>query len=339
LKEEPNDIIKELIARSLAEETTPDQEKQLKLWLQSDANNQRYFDEVQKVTQLVDQRYGTAHAKKLSVDVDQEWASFLNQVGYDGTTVDIVESTTRSSGLWVKIAAGLLLLIAATIGINYLLSRNEIVQYQTAGEIKTIQLPDGSTVVLNRFSKLSFDENYSTENRTVMFSGEAFFEVKPNTAQPFIIQLKNAQIEVVGTSFNVLAYDSLEEAEVIVKTGIVKFSSVKSKKEIKIEAGNKATFDERKDELVSNVNDDVNFMSWRTREIAFDEADLQTVIATLNKVYHANIVLSSNVPASCVVTVKFENQSLESVLLVLSSTLNLTYSKKDNSIEITGAGC
>jgi transmembrane sensor len=339
LKEQPNDIVKELIAKSLAGEATPDQELQLKQWLGENSTNQRYFDDVRKVTQLVDNRYGTVHAKNLSIDVDQEWTKFLNHVGEEDSAADIVGTGSNRSSFWLRIAAGLILLVAASIGINYLLSRKEIIRYQTAGETKTIQLPDGSTVVLNRFSKLSIDEDFSNENRNVTFSGEAFFDVVPNAAKPFIIRLKNAQVEVVGTSFNVLAYDSLEEAQVTVKTGVVKLSSAKTAREIRIQAGNKGTFDESKDELISTLNNDVNVMSWHTREILFEETDLKTVVATLNKVYNANLLLAADVPDSCVVTVKFENQSLESVLRVLESTLNLTYSHKNNSIEISAAGC
>jgi transmembrane sensor len=339
LKDEPNDILKELIAKSLAGETTPEQESQLREWLQRDPANQRYFDSLRKVTTMVDDRFGTAEAKNLSIDVEHEWKKFLPNVQHQTDDPIVKMTESRWPGLWLKIAAGLLLLIVASLGINYLLSRNDMVQYQTAGETKTIHLPDGSTVVLNRYSKLSHHSDFSKENRNVVFSGEAFFDVKSNKNKPFIIKLKNARIEVVGTSFNVLAYDSIELAEVTVKTGVVKFSSASTAREIRIEAGNKGTYREDRDELVARVNDDINFLSWNTREIVFSETDLQTVVATLNKVYNAHIVLAADASDTCVVTVKFENQSLESVLRVLESTLNLTYSIKDNLIEISGAGC
>ena len=73
--------------------------------------------------------------------------------------------------------------------------------------------------------------------------------------------------------------------------------------------------------------------------MVFLENDLRTVIGTLEKTYHVDITISADVPASCLVTVTFDKQSLESVLKVLESTLNLKYTINGNKIEITEAGC
>jgi ferric-dicitrate binding protein FerR (iron transport regulator) len=92
-------------------------------------------------------------------------------------------------------------------------------------------------------------------------------------------------------------------------------------------------------ELSSGINKDINFLSWNTRKIVFTEDDLQTVVATLNKIYHANISIATDIPASCIVTVTFDQQSLEAILNVLETTLNLTLRTSGNQIEITAAGC
>lgn len=339
MKAESNDIIKELIAKSLAGETTAEQELQLQKWLQSDSENQKYYESVRKVSQLVEDRFAIKESKNIEIDLDAEWNTFINRIDHERDSVFRPEPKDTSNSLWLKIAAGLLILVTASFGINYLFSRNGVSTYQTAAEIKTITLPDGSTVTLNKYSKLTHDEDFSEENRSLSFSGEAFFDVTSNPKLPFIIKLKTAEIEVVGTSFNVLAYDSIDIAEVTVKTGVVKFSSVKTGKAVKLSAGKKGTYTEKELELVSAENTDVNFLSWSTRKISFNETDLKIIVSTLNKVYNANIILAADVSDSCVVTANFEGQPLESVLRVLESTLNLTYSVQDDSIIITGAGC
>jgi ferric-dicitrate binding protein FerR (iron transport regulator) len=91
--------------------------------------------------------------------------------------------------------------------------------------------------------------------------------------------------------------------------------------------------------VVSAVNQDVNFLSWNTGRLVFVENDLRSVLETLKKTYHADIVIRTDIPVSCIVTVTFDQQSLESVLKVLESTLNLKYVINGNTVEITEAGC
>jgi transmembrane sensor len=120
---------------------------------------------------------------------------------------------------------------------------------------------------------------------------------------------------------------------------IVKFSAPAAKGEAIIKAGQKGIYSKAKQQINSFVNEDPNFNAWNTRTIVFEEDNLRTVIETLNKTYHANIVATSEIPASCVVTVTFDHQTLESVLNVLKTTLNLTYKVNGSRIEITHTGC
>jgi transmembrane sensor len=86
-------------------------------------------------------------------------------------------------------------------------------------------LPDGSVVALNSNSKLVFPKQFKGDTREVTIEGEAFFDVKPNAEKPFIINAGNAQVKVVGTSFNVCAYPETETVEVVVETGKVQVIS------------------------------------------------------------------------------------------------------------------
>jgi transmembrane sensor len=227
----------------------------------------------------------------------------------------------------------------ATAGILYYYTLQKTVTYQTAENKETVSLPDGSQVTLNRNSLLSYDPDFGDNNRTVKLKGEAFFDVEPDATKPFIILTEKATIQVVGTSFNVNAYDSLSEVEVIVQTGIVSVETKKGDQKIQLSAGQKAIYSETNEKLVSTINEDVNFLSWNTQHLVFVESDLRTVIETLKKTYHAEIVITTDIPATCIVTVTFDKQSLESVLRVLGTTLNLKYTINGNRIEITEAGC
>ena len=163
--------------------------------------------------------------------------------------------------------------------------------------------------------------------------------MKSDATKPFIINAGKAQVEVLGTSFTVTAYDSSADVKVIVQTGKVKLSIPELKKEIQLTPGEKGSYIMHTNSVTSEQNEDVNYQSWNTMKIVFMDESLNKVVETLNRTYHANIILSAAVSDSCAVTVTFDQQSLESVLKVLESTLNLTIVPKGDQIEITAAGC
>ena len=337
MKNEINDTAKELIAKSLAGEASPEQEKELQEWIAQSPENERYFSEVAKVFKLSEKYYADRPADNLKIDIDAEWNHFVKTISKDEKPTRQLE-TGGSSRPWLKIAASILLLVSSALVFNYLISKDEI-RFETAQNTKVIQLPDGSSVILNRNSTLSYEDDFGKETRTLRLTGEGFFDVTPNPEKTFIIITSTARIEVVGTSFNVLAYDSLEKTEVIVKTGIVKLTVPSLQQEVKLTAGEKGVYAKYDRQLISTVNADVNYLAWNTREIVFTENDLKTVIETLNKAYNTKIIINTEISDTCLLTVKFDHQTLEAVLHVLENTLNLTYRINGNQIEITGAGC
>jgi transmembrane sensor len=339
LKDDINDIVKELIATSLAGEATAEQQKKLGEWINASADNARKFEAYKKVFALSEKHYARRNEQRLNIDIDQEWNHFTNRIIASGLDKPVRKLEAERSNIWLKVAASLLIVLAAGIGLYYFTSKNDITEFQTANNTQLITLPDGSSISLNQHSSIRYDENFGELNRTVSMTGEGFFDITPNTQKPFIINLKNASIEVVGTSFNVLAYDSLQETSVVVKTGIVRFSVPALKEEVKLTAGEKGVYTSDLHQLISLKNEDPNFIAWKTKELVFNEDELKTVIETLNKTYHAHIVIGAGVPDSCVVTVKFNQQTLEAIMRVLETTLNLTYSIHGDTIEITSAGC
>ncbi|HEY9046048.1 MAG TPA: FecR domain-containing protein [Ohtaekwangia sp.] len=333
-----NDSVKELMTRYLASEASPDEEKELLAWIARAPENEKHYQEYKKLFDLSREHY-TRKETDRAVDLDLEWNHFLNTIQQKKSESNVRTLEPRSFAVWYKIAASILLLAVTGWIVLQFLPKGKDVQYQTASNTLTVSLPDGSQVTLNSHSSLSYSASYNDDNRTVALKGEAFFNVTRNPQKPFIIQANDAQVEVLGTSFNVLAYDSLSAVEVVVETGVVKLSVPALKTEVKLEAGQKGIYSRQASQLSSKVNDDINFQSWNTRKIVFEEEDLRTVIATLNRIYQANITVAADIPASCAVTVTFDHQSLEAVLRVLENTLNLTYKINGNQIEITAAGC
>ncbi len=339
MKDDFNDSVKELITKYLADEASSEEARVLRDWIAQTPENERQYLAYKKVFELSQQHYARKTEDTHTVDIDQEWSHFMNNVREKETEAKTRSLEKPSYSSWYKLAAAVLLFaVSGWIITRFITAGNDMV-YQTASRTMTVKLPDGSQVILNRNSELSYSSSFGDADRTVLLKGEAFFDVTPNPQKPFVIQVNDAQVEVVGTSFNVLAYDSMSEVEVVVQSGVVKLSGRDHKTEVKLKAGDKGIYSRRTQKLRSGVNEDVNFQSWNTQKIVFTENDLRTVVATLNKTYHANISIAADIPASCVVTVTFDKQSLEAVLHVLETTLNLTLRTSGNRIEITAAGC
>ena len=108
-----------------------------------------------------------------------------------------------------------------------------LLEYKTPDNVDVFNLPDGSTVYLNKDSKLTYPNKFEGDERVVILEGECFFDVKKNPDKPFIIFSGNTKTEVLGTTFNLRAYPEQENVEVMVLTGRVKFSRITDETENK----------------------------------------------------------------------------------------------------------
>ncbi len=130
--------------------------------------------------------------------------------------------------LWIKVAsvaAILILGLLAGSSITYLISQNkksaeQLVFETPRGEKSMVRLPDGSEVWLNANSRLVYN-SFSSTHRQVELKGEAFFKVTHNTNAPFVVKTNECDVEVLGTTFNVMAYDEFGRKEITLLNGKV----------------------------------------------------------------------------------------------------------------------
>ena len=100
-----------------------------------------------------------------------------------------------------------------------------------------------------------------------------------------------------------------------------------------------AYFYKEEAKIEKKLNENINFASWKTKQIIFEDTPMPDVIRIINEIYKSDLRLLGEELNSCPVSTTFEDQSLESILKVLESTLNLTIDRKDQYIEISGEGC
>lgn len=308
-----------LAGQRLTGEASPEELARLDELL-SDEENRQFFSELEKVWDGTDKADGITRE-----DVNEEWKRLRSEIRQE----------KRSSFSFLKIAASIALI--TIIGVALYFTNRSDQEYLIAEQVQTQHLNDGSIVTLNARSELSYPEVFDGETREVQLKGEAFFEVERNPEKPFIIQTSSVEVGVLGTSFSVRAREEEETATVVVSSGSVEVSY--NGESIVLDIGEKGILDKSTGSLFKLVNDDPNFLSWKTKKFTFDDIPLQDVVAILNNAYNEQILLKEEAIIQCPVTVSFDGQSLESILEILKATLNLTVQKTSEGIEISGQGC
>ncbi len=258
----------------------------------------------------------------------------------------IRENSKRKSGKLRKLIANPFMRVAAAIIVAALLSiaGYEMVANKAASVrilevssvdqvVKSFKLPDGTLVSLNSNTKLKYPKRFGKDTREVTIEGEAFFEVKQNIHKPFIIHAGNAQIKVLGTSFNVSAYPRAKLVEVIVETGKVQVLNNLTKtnqiSKLILNPGEKGTLVYSSNALLKTTNQDPNFMAWKTHNLIFRATSLSEVIGNLEKVYKVNIRLDDPKLNGLLLTAHFNDYPLEFILKVIETTFQMETQKID----------
>jgi ferric-dicitrate binding protein FerR (iron transport regulator) len=266
------------------------------------------------------------------IDVDNAWNRVSSRIGESGNLIQ--KSPARMIILrpqFLRIAAAVLVLISLGIASVYVATRNKMVVVATSDILKNIEvnLPDGSTVILNRNTELSYRANFGKSERKVALSGEAFFEITPDTEKPFTVDAGKASIKVVGTSFNIITNNPDSAVEVYVETGKVMLSDNSSTRSIMLDHGDIGTMDTEISGKV--VNENPNYMSWKTGVLVYNGQTLDIVFRDLKRVYNMDIVADDpDISQLPWVSPPIDNQNQETIILLICRSFTLSYTKDGN---------
>ncbi len=323
----------DLIVKELSGENSAEDQKRLRVWLNEDKENQRIFDSYQATWDEMDRVNGKSFR-----EVDVEWARLENEIDFEASAP---KATQRSLfGNLYRYAAALLFVVFAGFAVYYFLNHQGAEQLVAELQIQEVELSEGSKVTVNSNSKLSYPTTFEKDRRVVSLSGEAFFEIAKDPDRPFIIQAGDIQVEVLGTSFNVKAYENHNEIEVTVSTGkVAVYRPENPDEKVILIKGQKAIFYKSTTKIETSINDNINFQAWKTKQIIFEDTPLPEVVHIINEIYKSDLKLIGTQLNECPVTTTFDNQSLKSVLNVLENTLDLKIEQKGNTFEISGEGC
>lgn len=158
-----------------------------------------------------------------------------------------------------------------------------------------ITLPDGSKVWLNAASSLYYPTAFTGSSREVTLTGEAYFEIAPNTQQPFRVLVNNMQVNVLGTHFNIMAYTEEVAIQTTLLQGSVSVSIPGSNKTL--QPGQRASLHRQNNtlQLQSDV-DTEETIAWKNGQIQFAGADLHAAMRMIERWYDVQVEYRGTVP-------------------------------------------
>ena len=301
----------ELAARVYSGEASEAEKKQFAYWAES-AEHKAEWEEITNKLGQVD--LALVNEK---VDINKAWQQVKSQ------------TTGKNKGVYrmlktgyLAAAASIIIAVVLFLTPHDIATNNSLLQARTTQSIEVIDLQDGSKVDLNRNSSIAYPETFDESQRLVELKGEAFFDVASDRNRPFIIDAGELHIKVVGTSFNVKAYPSSHLKTVNVKSGLVEVSSqIRNQKIILLKAGDKVVLNTLDNSLVKLQDSNNNYMAWKTKEISFENEDLNKAIKLLEEVYDVSIQAPDSFDLSnAKIDVTFHKNNIDFIIDVIEKT-------------------
>lgn len=235
----------------------------------------------------------------------------LFDIALFSTHKDVVRKRLSST---IRISMGIAASIAVILCCYFLVSNyknEEHLQWQSvvapAGQKAQVTLTDGTKIWLSSKTTLRYPSNFGHANRDVTLDGEAYFEVAKNKKLPFIVQTEHNKVQVVGTHFNICAYNGSNNFETTLTEGIVDIYELNS---------DIATARLTKDERYSEVNgvgtkskiSSLDFLMWREGIYCFDDMSFPAIATKLERYYNVKITILNPAMMNYRCTGKFNEQ-------------------------------
>jgi transmembrane sensor len=316
-----------LIVRYLSNEASAEEQEQLFDWISRNQENHKVFNEYINAWSAYPHQVDAVHVakglRKLNARIDA-----VAQHEEQGKLV-LFNRWSIAAGILLVVVAGFLLFKSPFF------ETDKVATVQTvtvqAARIQQVNLPDGSVITLNKNASLQYPEVFNATAREVSVTGEAFFEVAKDSLKPFVIHAQHLTTTVLGTSFSVHA--TPDQFSVSVATGKVKVSDGKQTEILKpyerIIYRNRG-FTKQPTTLAE--------LDWTYRALVFEDANLEEAAKKISKHFEVSVSFKNDALKKCLITGRFKNESLETVLKAIAFSNDVHYVITDSVVELSGKG-
>lgn len=347
-----------LITRTLSGEATEEEQARLKEWLKAHPEDRFFIESLQS--------YWSDEDTFPRQDLDARFPLMMEKAKSGQTeTSKFAKSKKRfpllSRWLAAAVFAGLLVVSVWWIWQSSAGAGQQHIHEVAAakGEKSYLLLPDGSKVWLNSGSTVYYDKEFSGPLRQITLKGEAFFDVVKDANRPFVVQTPELAIRVLGTSFNVKAYEDDGSVETTLLTGRVTLEPrvTAAHKSISLKPGEKAVYIKEYSEESAHTAADgkpakpLSFIiqelpdvtggdsafaetSWIYNRLVFEGDTFLELAKKMERWYDISVVFKNKEVSSFRLRGAFEDETLEQALKGLQLIAPFNYSIKGHTVEI-----
>ena len=318
----------ELLHRLIAGTTTEEENRQLMEWFRQCASKEEFF--------MLFETAWKESPDEMPRDVQERMYRRLSRELDEKKTKTILLRSRFSRKVWPQIAVACIIIVLGLV--NYRmndkqkqLSTQNFTVLAEKGQRAFITLPDSTKVWLNSDTKISYPADYGLKERNVTLVGEAYFEVAKNPDKRFIVEAKGMQVEALGTSFNVNAYQNDNKIIASLFSGSVRVSYdrhvaiLKPHESVKVDLLNRS-FSRYKDESMQNI------ALWRKNEITFDGESLEEITHIMSRLYNTTICIEDESLKKVCYIGTIRNNNLENFIDIINLTTPVVYENKGDTV-------
>ena len=298
----------ELLMKYIKGETTPEEREKVVRWLDEDPEHIHQYHSLRKL-------YDISLWSPIEESQQEE------------------KQTRTLKPVWIEF-----LKVAAVILITFLGTKaffdwkDEPVKMQTvivpAGQRAELLLTDGTKVWLNSRSKFKFPDRFQKDARNVELDGEGYFEVTHKEEAPFTVHTSRYDVKVLGTEFNVKAYNSKNQFEASLLKGSVEVSNMNKSQVVRLRPDEQVISDGS--QLIRSVILDKNYFRWKEGLLCLDDESIGGLIDKLELYYDVKIIVQQASLMKYHYSGKFRiSDGVEHVLKVLQLKHKFTYTKDE----------
>lgn len=338
-----------LLGRYVSGECTPEETRRVQAWMRADPSRRQLVEELRGIWDVADEPPPAADP---TVDVEAGWQEVRSALETGGSTGDEpatdrppeLRSASRTrrrparrrTSRWRAGAMAVMLVLIGGLGVVLWAwgpdenasddARRTVVT--EPGERSQVQLADGTTVMVNVDSELRHPSFFASDRRVVQLSGEAYFDVEPDSDRPFIVQTETASVRVRGTAFNVRGYPDDDEMAVAVTEGGVSVEPQDGTDEpasVELGAGEVGRMTKADATIQTEAADVTAYTGWTEGRLVFEDAPLPKVARRLERWYGLHVRVQDPALRSLRLTATLKSQSVGDVLDVVAASLGIRY--------------
>ena len=337
-----------LLARYLSGECSAAEQAEVEAAIAADPAKQHLIASMRTVWDAPDSQSGSS-------DTDRLWSEIAGKAGIAAASAAAHNRDSEQCS-WLpplyalrRYAVAAVLLIICSL--SYYAARDasffqsqdqpaEWVEVAVAqGARDELTLSDGTRIWLDAGSSLQYPAAFSGDGRRVFLAGEAYFEVASSADKPFLIYANQAVVKVLGTKFNVRAWQLEKRVSVAVVEGKVALGAdPKTRHGVEIVKGQMSTLRQDGTPSAPRPADLERQLGWMKHKVSFDNVPLHEILYQLERWYEVQFVLDDNSLAAERLTIQIHAQPLNEVLELLAALTGLQYQQADGLVHLLTKG-